>query len=115
MITAATRYPVQSRVLKVVIVALLLPSVVSAAQLPTSGDGDIDRVRAEVRVTPTTAEHYQRRALLLFTWLGSLQQQSADTHPFFDVDKNYYELERKTINGRGAAKEEAIRSICKVV
>ncbi|TWU38290.1 outer membrane protein assembly factor BamB family protein [Novipirellula artificiosorum] len=107
--------PLSKHVLSVVVVALFLPSVVSAVQLPTSGDRDIDRVRAEVCVTPTTAENYQRRALLLFTWLGSLQQQSADTHPFFDVDKKYYELERKTIHGRGAAKQEAVQSICKTV
>ena len=44
-----------------------------------------------------------------------MQQQSADTHPFFDIDKAYYELERKTIHGRGTAKEKALQRICKVV
>ena len=92
-----------------------LTSIVSADQLPTSGDPDIDRIRAEVRATPTTADNYQKRALLLFVWLGSLQQQSADTHSFFDVDKAYYRLQGNVVHGRGAAKEEAIQNICKVV
>lgn len=115
MATAVTRYPIQSRFLNVVLVLLFLTSFVSADPFPSSGDPDIDRTRADVRTSGTTADTYQKRALLLFVWLGSLQQQSADTHPFFDTDKAYYELERKTIQGGPAAKEEAIQNICKVV
>ncbi len=110
MATATTRYP-----LPVVLFVLLLTSIVSADQLATSGDPDIDRVRAEVRVTPTTVDNYQKRALLLFVWLGSLQQQGADTHSLFDVDEAYYRLQGDVVKGRGAAKEEALQKICKVV
>ena len=51
----------------------------------------------------------------MFLWLGSLQQQCADTHPFFDIDKAYYELQWKSVHGRGQAKEEAIQHMCPVV
>jgi outer membrane protein assembly factor BamB len=87
----------------------------NAAEFYSSGSPDIDRMRAKVKESGTTADNYQRRALFLFVWLGSIQQQSADTHPFFDIDKAYYALEGKTIRAQGAAKEEAIRNICKVV
>ncbi|MHC4433496.1 MAG: outer membrane protein assembly factor BamB family protein [Planctomycetota bacterium] len=86
-----------------------------AAEFYSSGSPDIDRVRAEVKASRTTADNYQERALLLIIWLGSVQQQGADTHPFFDVDKAYYDLHWKVYHGAGQAKEEAIRSICKVV
>ena len=87
----------------------------NAAEFYSSGSPDIDRMRAEVKESRTTADNYQERALLLITWLGCVQQQGADTHPFFDVDKAYYDLHWKVFHGAGQAKEEAVRSICKVV
>lgn len=87
----------------------------SSAKFYSSGSDDIDRMRAEVKESPTTADNYRKRALLLIAWLGSIQQQSANTHPFFDIDKAYYQLQEKVIHGRGLAKEKATRSICKVV
>jgi outer membrane protein assembly factor BamB len=81
----------------------------------SSGSPDLDRIRAEVKESPTTADNYRNRSLLLFVWLGSLQQQCADTHPFFDIDKAYYQLQEKVVHGCGPANEDAIRSICKVV
>ncbi len=81
----------------------------------SSGNPDIDLARKEVKVAPTTPENYCERALLLFIWLGSLQQQSADTHPFFDIDKAYYQLQGKIFNGSGPEKEKAIERICQVV
>ena len=93
----------------------ILAHLCSGAEFHSSGSPDIDRMRAEVKESPTTADNYQKRALLLFVWLGSVQQQCADTHSFFDIDKAYYQLEGKIVSGRGPAKEEAIRSICRVV
>ncbi len=87
----------------------------SSAKFYSSGSEDIDRVRAEVKESPTAPDNYRKRGLLLFVWLGSLQQQSADTHPFFDIDKAYYQLQWKIVRGNEPAKEQAIREICKVV
>ncbi len=89
--------------------------VKASGKFYSSGSSDIDRMRAEVKESLTTADTYQKRALLLFVWLGSVQQQSANTHPFFDIDKAYYQLQEKVVHGRGPAKEDAIRSICRVV
>ncbi len=80
-----------------------------------SGSVEIDKVRKEIAEHPTDTSNYRQRRDLLFNWLGSVQQQCADTHSFFDIDKAYYQLEGKIVYGRGPAKEEAIRSICKVV
>jgi len=85
------------------------------AEFYPSGSDDIDRIRAEVKESLTTADNYRKRALLLFIWLGSVQQQSADTHPFFDIDKAYYQLQARVVHGRGQAKDKATRSICRVV
>ena len=93
----------------------ILIQLCSYAGSYSSGSPDIDSMRAEIKESPTTADNYQKRALLLFIWLGSAQQQSADTHPFFDIDKAYYQLQGKVVHGRGSAKEKAIQSICKVV
>ncbi len=86
-----------------------------SAKFYPSGSDDIDRMRAEVKESLTTADNYRKRALLLLIWLGSVQQQSADTHPFFDIDKAYYQLQGKVVHGRGQAKDKATRSICRVV
>jgi len=63
-----------------VLVCLFLISLCSGAEFYSSGSPDIDRMRAEVKESPTTADNVQKRALLLFVWLGSVQQQCADTH-----------------------------------
>ena len=59
----------------------------------TSGSADIDALRHEVKVSPTSDDNYRRRAILLYMWLSALQQQGADTRPFTSVDKRYYGLE----------------------
>jgi len=93
----------------------LLAQLCSGAGFYSSGSADIDRVRKEVKVFPTTPENYQERSLLMFVWLGSLQQQCADTHPFFDIDKAYYTLEKRIVHSRGAAQSKAVQEMCAVV
>lgn len=83
----------------------------SPAGLISSGSTDVDRGRTEVKESPATAENYQERSLLLFTWLASLQQQGADTHPFFDSDKSYYMLEGKVNQTQGPAKKKVIQEM----
>jgi len=87
----------------------------SSAKFYSSGSEDIDRMRAEVIESPTTGENYRERSIFMFNWLGSLQQQSADTHPFFDIDKAYSGLQAKVVNGRGAAKEKALRQMGELI
>ncbi|MBK1876478.1 PQQ-binding-like beta-propeller repeat protein [Pelagicoccus mobilis] len=81
----------------------------------TSGSNDIDAVRKAVQEEATTAENYRYRSLILYVWLGSVQQQSADTRPFFDVDTAYYRWEPRTLRGPDTEREKAIQEICKVI
>ncbi len=111
--TSPSRLMNQLWVMVLAVALFTCPSL--AAQFRSSGDHNIDRVRAEVRSAPTTREDYEQRALLLFVWLGSLQQQCADTHAFFEIDKSYYELEQKVAFSKGEAKDQAIGEISKVV
>jgi outer membrane protein assembly factor BamB len=92
--------------------ALAMPA---GAVEPPSHDPDIDRARGEVLAAPTTAETCRERSLLMFLWLAALQQQGADTHPFFDIDKRYYQLENAILNQHGAAREEALREMGRTI
>jgi len=92
-----------------------LAHLCGGAEFHSSGSLDIDRMRVAVKESPTTADNYRKRALLLFVWLGSVQQQGADTHSLFEVDQAYYQLEGVLVGGDGPAKEEAVQSICRVV
>ena len=103
------------RISVVIVLSLCLISTPSAAQLPTSGSADIDRVRAEVRTSPTTAANYRQRSLLLITWIGSLQQQSADTHPLFDFDDQFNLQQNRVLRGQGEVKAKALEEIGKVI
>lgn len=89
----------------------LFAQLCGGAEFISSGSPDIDRTRTEITKTPTTAENYRERSLLLFIWLASLQQQGADTHPFFDADQSYYRLEGKVNAAEGPAKDEAIEEM----
>ncbi len=59
----------------------------------SSGSADIDTVRDEVELSPSNADNYRRRSLLLYMWLSALQQQGADTRLFTSADERYYQLE----------------------
>ncbi len=52
-----------------------------------SGCEDFDRVRREVMASPTTQENSKYRMLMLYMWVGALQQQCADLRSFFDLDE----------------------------
>jgi outer membrane protein assembly factor BamB len=97
------------------IIMMMLTQLALGAEFYSSGSADIDRVRAEVNISPTTAGNYRERSLLLFMWLGSLQQQGADTHAFFDVDKAYYGLEGRIVRGKGEAKAKALQQMGGVI
>ncbi|MCU0748519.1 MAG: PQQ-like beta-propeller repeat protein, partial [Akkermansiaceae bacterium] len=101
----------------VVRLALLMGSLAMPAGAiePTSHDADIDRAREEVGKTPTTAENYRDRSLLMFLWLAALQQQGADTYPFFDIDRKYYQFENVILGQQGAASEEALRGMSRTI
>jgi len=99
----------------ILLISMLNMTCCFATEFYSSGSPDIDRMRAEVKASPTTAENYRERSLLLFVWLSSLQQQGADTHPFFDVDKAYAQLQDKIVRGKGAAKEKALQEMGKVI
>ena len=73
------------------------------------------RAGRKCETTPTTADNYRERSLLMFLWLAALQQQGADTHPFFDIDKKYYQLENAVLSRQGAAREEALREMGKTI
>ena len=58
---------------------LWLSTISLSAQEYTSGDTDIDQLRLEVQEEKTNETNYRERVLSLYTWMGALQQQGADT------------------------------------
>ncbi|MDG1243029.1 MAG: hypothetical protein P8P52_10790, partial [Opitutae bacterium] len=90
-------------------------SLLRGSEAPSSGDADIDRARQEIRSAPTTADNYRDRSLLMYLWLAALQQQGADTHPFFGNDNQYYQHENAVLNQKGAARDQALREMAKTV
>jgi hypothetical protein len=51
----------------------------------------------------------------MYLWLAALQQQGADTHPFFGNDNQYYQHENAVLNQKGAARNEALREMGKTI
>ncbi|MCU0788055.1 MAG: hypothetical protein MUC91_07685, partial [Verrucomicrobia bacterium] len=86
-----------------------------AAQFYPSGNAEIDAVRKAVIVSPTTSENYRERTLLLFMWLGALQQQAADTRPFFELDREYYRLEPQVNRLQDGQQSPALTQMCDFV
>ncbi len=64
-----------------------MSSVVASTNHPTSGDADIDHVRAEVRESKTTADNYELRGFLMKLWVVALQQQGAMMEDFMRIDQ----------------------------
>jgi len=77
---------------------ILVTSCSLSAQEYKSGDAEIDKVRREVEKQKTTEATLFERTKLLYSWLGALQQQGADTRPFFDLDLQYRTLETTIAN-----------------
>ncbi|MGA0853433.1 MAG: PQQ-binding-like beta-propeller repeat protein [Luteolibacter sp.] len=111
------RKRLQTKIARRILVFLFLfkTSAIHAAEVPTSHDPDIDAVRKEVRNSPTTADNYRKRSLLMFLWLSALQQQGADTHTFFDADKLYYQSENAVLGSQGEAREDALRQMARAI
>jgi len=86
-----------------------------SARQYTSGDADIDQLRLEVQEEKTSEANYQERVLMLYTWLGALQQQGADTRSYFDLDTRYYELEPRVNKQSGSNYQEALKQICQTI
>jgi hypothetical protein len=77
-----------------------------AADSYPSGSEDIDRIRKEIDLKPTDGNTFRERTILLYNWMGALQQQGADLRPFYEVDKDRRPLE--TLINR--AKDEELKS-----
>jgi outer membrane protein assembly factor BamB len=86
-----------------------------SARQYSSGDADIDQLRLEVLKKKTSEANYQERVLMLYTWLGALQQQGADTRSYFDLDTRYYELEPRVNMQSGSNYQEALKQICQTI
>lgn len=77
----------------------ILTSVLQlSAQVYKSGDPEIDQVRLEVKAQKTNEANLSERTKLLYMWMSALQQQGANTLPFFDLDSRYRTLETKMAN-----------------
>lgn len=77
---------------------ILISSMSLSAQDYPSGDADIDELRVELLKQKTNEDNYKERTKLLYMWMGALQQQGANTFPFFDLDHRYRTLETKINN-----------------
>lgn len=101
------------------LLAILLPVVLlgslTGEEFQFSGSPDIDAARRDIATIPTTTDTYRERSLLMFLWLSTLQQQGADTHPFFDADTRYYRSENAVLGRQGAAREKALREMGKAI
>ena len=81
--------------LTLLLIAIIVNSMSLSAQEYKSGDPEIDQVREEVKKQKTTEANYGDRTKILYMWLGALQQQGANTLPFYDLDLRYRTLETK--------------------
>jgi len=80
-----------------------------------SASADIDAARRAVAASPTGEEDVQRRALLLYVWLGALQQQGADTRPFSGVDRHYHPLEARVARASDAERSSLVDGLTALV
>ena len=99
----------------ILILTIMICNLGLTAQIYSSGDADIDKIRVEVKEHNTTEADYRERVLMLYMWMGTLQQQGANTFPYFDLDSKYYELESKVNNQTGNNRLEAIKQICQTI
>ncbi|MCP4312094.1 MAG: PQQ-binding-like beta-propeller repeat protein [Bacteroidetes bacterium] len=100
---------------KLLLITLVCCTLGVYAQDITSGDPDIDRVRRAVKHQPTTESDYRERVLMLYMWMGSLQQQGAATRPFFDLDSRYYQLQSDVNRQQGGPLRESLKQMCLTV
>jgi len=99
----------------VLLLTLPVGTLVLSAQDYKSGDADIDKLRIELKEQHTTESNYRERVLMLYMWMGALQQQGADTRSFFDLDSKYYQLEPEVNNQKGSNYQQALKQMCQTV
>jgi hypothetical protein len=95
--------------------ALLRGVVCADAAFHSSGSADIDAARRAVAVSPTDVTNHRERCLLLYLWLGALQQQGADTRPFVGVDTQYYRLEPQVNRLADGQSSPPLKQMCELV
>jgi len=101
---------------RIYFLSTLLTSIMCInAQKHTSGDADIDKLRIEVQSQKTTEANYKERVLMLYMWMGTLQQQGANTRPYFDLDQRYYALQNEVIRKEENKYEEAMKLLCQTI
>lgn len=61
-------------------------SALAGTDHPSSGDPEIDAIRAKVRQTDTDADNFRRRGFMMKQWLVALQQQGANVEEYLPVD-----------------------------
>ena len=84
-------------------------------QMVPSGDDEIDRMRAEVVAEKTSEKNFRERHLLLYMWMGALQQQGADTRSFFELDKSYYRLEPLVNRHSQSDDQDVLGQMCRTI
>jgi outer membrane protein assembly factor BamB len=116
VLTAGIAFAMYGDSFNIVEAAGIQSSPSSSSTLYPSGDAGIDQVRRELSADPTDAGNYRERALSLFLWLGALQQQGADTSPFFELDEEYHRLET-VVNraGKGEQSQSLVAQLCTVI
>lgn len=100
----------------IVVVLISLCNVLGAHDLPyTSGSARIDSVRRTLRTIPTTLENYRERTVLMYLWVGILQQRGADLRPFYDTDQAYYALEPQLNRSQGEQQSALLTQMAQVL
>ena len=97
------------------LVSILVSTLSLSAQEYSSGDADIDKQRLEVQEEKTSEANYRERVLMLYMWMGALQNQGASTRPYFDLDTRYYELQSKVNNQTGRDYEKSMVQLCRTI
>ena len=92
-----------------------MKSATDASIFYSSGSADIDAMRREVTASPTNADNYRRRILLLYMWLSALQQQGADARPLMDMDSRYHPIEAQVAEGSDDDRERLMPELTALV
>jgi len=88
----------------------------SSSSFYPSGSVEIDSIRKGLSAYPTESSNYTERYLMLILWLGALQQQGADTRPFFDIDRSYSRLQSEVNRAEGGDQfQSAMDKLCEVI
>ncbi|QLE02461.1 PQQ-binding-like beta-propeller repeat protein [Galbibacter sp. BG1] len=98
---------------KMVLLAFVIGITLQAQEttFKSSGSEEIDNVRRTIKKNPTGADNFRKRSVLMYMWLGSLQQLGADLSSFFDTDTEYYRLEGIINRSKGDEKEVALKKM----